>query len=196
LKLEIFSILWNLASLVVTVVLHSVGTVLIVSERSRMFRFTPRQHNVIWGQFVVTLIVIELLILHLVEIGFWGLCLRGLGQFYQSKCRAVLRGNLIYQPRLQWGSPVFSRRVLGSPDSYGRSPDVRLVGWYPGDYRYSVREEVARLGPYERPDTLTPLNIRVHEWWKRADAAYSEFPAYRARAGREIPILVIEPMRA
>ncbi len=34
------------------------------------------------------------------------------------------------------------------------------------------------------------------EWWKRADAAYSEFPAYRARAGREIPILVIEPLRA
>ena len=27
------------------------------------------------------------------------------------------------------------------------------------------------------------------EWWKRADAAYSEFPAYRARAGREIPVL-------
>jgi len=24
------------------------------------------------------------------------------------------------------------------------------------------------------------------EWWKRADAAYSEFPGYRARAGREI----------
>jgi deazaflavin-dependent oxidoreductase (nitroreductase family) len=33
------------------------------------------------------------------------------------------------------------------------------------------------------------------EWWKRADAAYSEFPAYRARAGREIPVLVMEPIR-
>jgi deazaflavin-dependent oxidoreductase (nitroreductase family) len=32
------------------------------------------------------------------------------------------------------------------------------------------------------------------EWWKRADAAYSEFPAYRARAGREIPVLVLEPL--
>ena len=31
-----------------------------------------------------------------------------------------------------------------------------------------------------------------NEWWKRADAAYSEFPAYRARAGREIPVLVLE----
>src|SRR5271167_5020824 len=33
-----------------------------------------------------------------------------------------------------------------------------------------------------------------NEWWKRADAAYSEFLAYRARAGREIPVLVIEPL--
>ena len=35
-----------------------------------------------------------------------------------------------------------------------------------------------------------------NEWWKRADAAYPEFPAYRARAGREIPVLVLEPLRA
>jgi len=34
------------------------------------------------------------------------------------------------------------------------------------------------------------------EWWKLADAAYSEFPAYRARAGREIPVLVLEPLPA
>jgi deazaflavin-dependent oxidoreductase (nitroreductase family) len=34
------------------------------------------------------------------------------------------------------------------------------------------------------------------EWWKRADAAYSEFPAYRARAGREIPVVVLEPLPA
>jgi F420H(2)-dependent quinone reductase len=33
-----------------------------------------------------------------------------------------------------------------------------------------------------------------NEWWKRADAAYPEFPDYRARAGREIPVLVIEPL--
>jgi F420H(2)-dependent quinone reductase len=33
-----------------------------------------------------------------------------------------------------------------------------------------------------------------NEWWERADAAYPEFPAYRARAGREIPILVLEPL--
>ena len=35
-----------------------------------------------------------------------------------------------------------------------------------------------------------------NEWWKRADAAYSDFPAYRARAGREIPVLVLEPLRS
>jgi F420H(2)-dependent quinone reductase len=35
-----------------------------------------------------------------------------------------------------------------------------------------------------------------NEWWKRADAAYSEFPAYRARAGRDIPVLVLEPLAA
>jgi len=34
------------------------------------------------------------------------------------------------------------------------------------------------------------------EWWKRADSAYSEFPGYRARAGREIPVFVIEPVQA
>jgi hypothetical protein len=65
----------------VTVVLHSVGTVLIVTERSRVFRFAFRQDKVIRGQFVITIIVIELLILHLIEIGFWGLCLRALGLF-------------------------------------------------------------------------------------------------------------------
>jgi len=35
-----------------------------------------------------------------------------------------------------------------------------------------------------------------NEWWKRADAAYPEFPAYRARAGREIPILLVEPIKS
>lgn len=34
------------------------------------------------------------------------------------------------------------------------------------------------------------------EWWRRADSAYSEFPTYRARAGREIPVFVLEPLHA
>jgi deazaflavin-dependent oxidoreductase (nitroreductase family) len=32
------------------------------------------------------------------------------------------------------------------------------------------------------------------QWWKLADASYPEFPAYRARAGREIPVLVLESL--
>jgi deazaflavin-dependent oxidoreductase (nitroreductase family) len=38
------------------------------------------------------------------------------------------------------------------------------------------------------------LGEEKNQWWRRADAAYSEFPAYRARAGREIPLLVLEPL--
>jgi F420H(2)-dependent quinone reductase len=37
------------------------------------------------------------------------------------------------------------------------------------------------------------------EWWKRADAAYSKIPEYRARAarvGREIPVVVLAPLPA
>ncbi|MBY8880895.1 nitroreductase family deazaflavin-dependent oxidoreductase [Actinacidiphila acidipaludis] len=32
------------------------------------------------------------------------------------------------------------------------------------------------------------------EWWARADAAYPHFPEYRATAGREIPVFVLEPV--
>ncbi|MFQ3558957.1 nitroreductase family deazaflavin-dependent oxidoreductase [Streptomyces gramineus] len=31
-------------------------------------------------------------------------------------------------------------------------------------------------------------------WWRRADAAYPLFPEYRARAGRDIPLFVLEPV--
>jgi deazaflavin-dependent oxidoreductase (nitroreductase family) len=56
----------------------------------------------------------------------------------------------------------------------------------------------------ELQDGAVKQDMRVHEvfgdekieWWKRADAAYPDFPAYRARAGREIPLLVLEPVRA
>jgi deazaflavin-dependent oxidoreductase (nitroreductase family) len=44
--------------------------------------------------------------------------------------------------------------------------------------------------------TRKVFDAEKDEWWKRADAAYSEFPAYRARAGREIPVLVLEPLPA
>jgi deazaflavin-dependent oxidoreductase (nitroreductase family) len=40
------------------------------------------------------------------------------------------------------------------------------------------------------------FGVEKDQWWKRADAAYPDFPAYRARAGREIPVLVLEPSTA
>jgi ABC-type uncharacterized transport system permease subunit len=80
-KLDLFSIFWNLASVAMTVVIHSVGTLLIVSQRPRLFNFASHQRKLLRGQFVMTIIVIELLVLHLFEIGFWGLCLRTLGTF-------------------------------------------------------------------------------------------------------------------
>jgi hypothetical protein len=81
-KLELFSIVWNLGSVGVTVVLHSVGTFLTVAERRHMFRLVASQrYKLIRGQLVVAIIVIELLILHLVEIGFWGVCVRAVGLF-------------------------------------------------------------------------------------------------------------------
>ena len=33
-------------------------------------------------------------------------------------------------------------------------------------------------------------------WWPRLDAAYPNFAAYRQRAGREIPVVVLEPAGA
>jgi hypothetical protein len=129
LKLDLFSIVWNLASLIVTVVLHSVGTVLIVSQRSRMFRFKPRQHNVIWGQFVVTLIVIELLILHLVEIGFWGLCLRALGQFTSLSAALYFAG-------ISYTSLGYSGTLLSSREGFSEvliaMIGLLMFGWSVG----------------------------------------------------------------
>lgn len=57
----------------------------------------------------------------------------------------------------------------------------------------------------ELQDGAVKQKMRAHEvfgeekdeWWKRADAAYSKIPAYRARAGRagrEIPVLLLEPL--
>ena len=42
--------------------------------------------------------------------------------------------------------------------------------------------------------TRKVFDAEKDEWWKRADAAWPDFPAYRARAGREIPVLVLEPL--
>ncbi len=91
-QLDLFSIAWNLASVLVTVLLHSVGTVLIVAQRPRLFGFVIRERKVARGQLVIMLIVIELLMLHLLEIGFWGLCLRALSLFSSFKSALYFAG--------------------------------------------------------------------------------------------------------
>lgn len=80
-ELDAFTLGWNLASVFATVVIHSLGTVLIVTSRPRMFGIASQRAKVILGQLVITIIVIELLILHAIEIGFWGFCLHALGLF-------------------------------------------------------------------------------------------------------------------
>jgi F420H(2)-dependent quinone reductase len=68
---------------------------------------------------------------------------------------------------------------------------------HPFWYRNIVADPLVEL-----PDGAVTHEMRArevfreekNEWWKRADAAYSEFPAYRARAAREIPVLVLEPL--
>lgn len=124
--LDLFSILWNLASLIVTVALHSVGTVLIVAERPRMFRFASRQSKVIRGQFVITIIVIELLILHLIEIGFWGLCLCALGLF-PSYSGALYFAGISYTSLGYSGDLPPSR--LGSSEVLIAMVGLLMFGW-------------------------------------------------------------------
>lgn len=80
-RLDLLTIVWNLGSIVLTVVLHAGGTVLIVEQRPRLFNFASHRRKVLRGQLVITIILIELLVLHLIEIGLWGLYLRGLGLF-------------------------------------------------------------------------------------------------------------------
>jgi deazaflavin-dependent oxidoreductase (nitroreductase family) len=72
--------------------------------------------------------------------------------------------------RLTLWSPFWYRNIVANP----------LIGAQDGAVKHELR---ARQVFGEEKD----------EWWKRSDAAYSEFPAYRARAGREIPLLVMEP---
>src|SRR6202050_1048540 len=70
---------------------------------------------------------------------------------------------------------------------------------HPFWYRSIVANPIVEL-----QDRAVKQDMRVREvfgeekteWWERADAAYPDFPAYRARARREIPVLVLEPLPA
>ena len=73
-----FVIVWYLIPVVATALLHALGTALIVIERPRLFS-RPSHHRPIRGSFIITIVLVELLILHLIEIGLWGFWLWALG---------------------------------------------------------------------------------------------------------------------
>ena len=69
--------------------------------------------------------------------------------------------------------PLWYRNIVANP----------LVELQDGAFRHEMRAREA-------------FGEEKNEWWKLADAAYSEFPAYRTRADRDIPVLVLEPLAA
>ena len=60
-----------LIPVVATALLHSLGTAFIVIERPRMFQ-RPSHHRPIRGSFIISIVLVQLLILHVIEIGLWG----------------------------------------------------------------------------------------------------------------------------
>jgi F420H(2)-dependent quinone reductase len=77
---------------------------------------------------------------------------------------------------------------------------MRLTLWSPFWYRNIVDNPLVELQDGAVKQKMRAREIfgeEKDEWWKRADAAYSKIPAYRARAGRadrEIPVLLLEPL--
>ena len=70
---------------------------------------------------------------------------------------------------------------------------------HPFWYRNVVADLLVELqdGAVKQMRAREVFGEKKDEWWKRADAAYSKIPAYRARAGRagrEIPVLLLEPL--
>jgi hypothetical protein len=143
LELDLFAIVWNLASVFVTVVLHSVGTLLVVAGRPRMFRFASRRDRLIRGQLVMTIIVIELLILHLIEIGFWGLCLRALGLFASLGAAPYFAG--IAYTSLGWSGALPSPRK-GFSEVLIAMIGLLMFGWSVGILVTSVLQYEKALG--------------------------------------------------
>jgi hypothetical protein len=70
---------WYLVPVAATALLHSLGTALIVVERPWLFS-RPSRYRPLRGSLIITIIIlVELLVLHLIEIGVWGLALWALG---------------------------------------------------------------------------------------------------------------------
>jgi hypothetical protein len=85
----VFVIVWYLIPVVATALLHALGTAVIVIERPLMFS-RPTHHRPVRGSFIITIVLVELLILHLIEIGLWGLWLWALG------LRATVKASLYF----------------------------------------------------------------------------------------------------
>jgi len=80
-----------LIPVVATVVLHSLGTALIVIERPRMFS-RPSRHRPIRGSFIISIVLVQLLILHVIEIGLWGWWLWAVGASATIKASLYFAG--------------------------------------------------------------------------------------------------------
>lgn len=69
---------------------------------------------------------------------------------------------------------------------------------HPAWYRNIVADPVVRLQDREHLRTVRAREVHGAEktrWWSVAEAHWPHFPEYRARAaGREIPIVVLEPV--
>lgn len=154
-KLDTFSLIWNLSSVVATVVLHSVGTVIIVTERARMFAFVSRRNSKpLLGQFVIMAVVFQLLFLHLLEIGFWGICLRVLGLTDSLKSAVYFAG--ISYTSLGYSGPELSARI-GLSEVVIAMVGLLMFGWSVGILLTTVLQyEKAAFG--FDPTVFVPVN--------------------------------------
>jgi hypothetical protein len=125
-KLDVFSIVWNLGSLIITVLLHSIGTVLIVTERPVLLAFVAARRKVVLGQFVLMIIVIELMILHLIEVAVWGICLYALGLFATLKSSIYFAG--ISYTSLGYSGNLPSARI-GLSEVFIAMVGLLMFGW-------------------------------------------------------------------
>jgi deazaflavin-dependent oxidoreductase (nitroreductase family) len=68
---------------------------------------------------------------------------------------------------------------------------------HPQWYHNLVAQPLVRLQDHADVHTLRAREVTGEEkvrWWKVAESEWPHFPAYRASAGREIPVLVLEPV--
>ncbi|SRR5579883_469538 len=153
-ELDIVSLLWNSASVVATVVIHSLGTMLIVAERPRMFDAASRHGKVLLGQLVIMVVVVQLLALHLAEIVFWGVCLRALGFFSGLKSSVYFAG--ISYTSLGYSGALPATRI-GLSEVLIAIVGLLMFGW-------SIGVLVTTVVQYERMafgfDPSSPLPVK------------------------------------